>query len=401
LGQVTLAQVELLDFNTETLPDWVVLNHCALECVPHAQGVAAHVRFEKTDWPNVFFRAPAGGWDWQDYAGVAVSLYNPGDQSVAVTLRVDNAGADGVSHCNNAGAGVPAQGRCVLSMQFNTGKDQALWGMRGIPNGAPVGTGDILDTKKITGFQVYLPRPQREYELIFERAWLIPKNALEVQFPFIDPFGQFVHADWPGKLKHAAELAQRRQMEAEAIQAQPALKDRDIWGGWAQGPQRRATGWFRTEEINGKWWLVTPDGTLFLSMGVDCVGTWSRTFVTGRDTWFSWLPDRATEPYKGCFSFQKDAHSGADIIDGRGWTFGFYAANLIRKYGPTWEADWRKQTYARLQNWGFNTIANWSQHDVLEHAPLPYVVSASISGVRRLEKGTGYWSKMIDVFAPE
>jgi hypothetical protein len=401
LGQVTPSQVELIDFSTDVLPEWVMLNHCSLERTAHAQGYAARVRFDKTDWPNVFFKAPEGIWDWQDYAGVAVSLYNPESQSVAVTMRVDNAGADGVNHCNNAGTTVPAHGRCVLSMQFNTGKDQALWGMRGIPNGAPVGTGDILDTEKITAFQVYLPRPQEESILIFERAWLIPKQALEVSFPFIDAFGQYRHADWPGKLKHEAELVQRHQMETKLIQAHPRLKDRDKWGGWAQGPRRKATGWFRTEKIDGKWWLVTPDGTLFLSVGVDCVGTWSRTFVTGRETWFSWLPDRETDPYKRCFSYQKNAHSGADIIDGKGWTFGFYAANLMRKYGTTWEADWREHAYARLQSWGFNTIANWSQHDVLDHATMPYVVSASISGVRPIEKGTGYWSKMIDVFAPE
>lgn len=40
------------------------------------------------------------------------------------------------------------------------------------------------------------------------------------------------------------------------------------FGGWANGPQAEATGFFRTEQIDNRWWLIDPDGYRFLSAGV-------------------------------------------------------------------------------------------------------------------------------------
>ena len=41
----------------------------------------------------------------------------------------------------------------------------------------------------------------------------------------------------------------------------------DRYGGW-KGKKFQATGWFRTEK-DDRWWLVTPDGNAFLSMGIN------------------------------------------------------------------------------------------------------------------------------------
>jgi hypothetical protein len=258
-----------------------------------------------------------------------------------------------------------------------------------------------LDLSKITAFQIFLSRPTKSEELIFEEAWLFGKDGVAAPLPFVDAFGQYIHEDWPGKLKEESEFAERRDAEAKALQDAPAPASHDSYGGWADGPKREATGWFRTEKIDGKWWLVTPEGRLFFSVGPDCVGTWQRTFVEGRDAWFAELPPREGDPLSAFYGYQKGAHSGADIINGEGATFGHYPANVMRKYGETWQEDWRVNTYARLQAWGFNTIANWSQADVVENSPMPYVVGTSIGGVRHVEGGTGYWAKMMDVFAPE
>ena len=398
------ARTELVDFGAEVLPEFVVLNNAGLERVPHEEGFARKVVFHKVDWPNVFFKAPEGVWDWSRYAGVAVSLYNSGDETVQVAMRVDNAGADGQNHCNNAGGGVTARQRFVLSLRFNTGLHERLWGMRGLPGGGAIGTGPTLDTAKITAFQVFLPRPRKEHTLIFEKAWLFGEAAATggaAKMPFIDRFGQYKHADWPGKVHDAAELATQASGEKKALAAQRQLPGRDAYGGWAGGPQLEATGWFRTEEVDGKWWLVTPEGHLFFSLGVDCVGTWERTFVTGRDAWFEWLPGSEEPEFQGLYQDVANAHSGADAIGGKGRTFSFYCANLFRKYGKNWPKTWRESSYTRLRSWGFNTIANWSQDDVLKNSPMPFVVSTGISGVRPIAGGTGYWSKMIDVYAPE
>lgn len=394
----------LVDFGAEALPDFIVWNNTSSEWTSHEDAYATRVRFERTDWPNVTFRAPDGVWDWSQYAGVAVSLYNPGEETVAVAMRVDNEGADGMHFCNNASGGVAPGQRFEISLRFKTGAPEAFWGMRGVPGRGPLGTGADIDPAKITAFQVFLPRPPKEYELIFERAVLFGKAGqpdAAVALPFVDRFGQYKHADWPGKTHNEAELAVRRDAEEAALDAAPVLPDRDRFGGWAGGPKREATGWFRTEEIDGKWWLITPEGTLFLSIGMDCVGTWERTFVTGRDSWFEWLPGEEESAFQPFYADVSNAHSGAEAIGGKGRTFSFYSANLVRKYGDDWARRWRESAYRRLQAWGFNTIANWSQEDVLRNSPMPYVVSSGVWGVRPVEGGTGYWSKMMDVFAPE
>ncbi|MBR0056224.1 MAG: hypothetical protein IJP66_02745, partial [Kiritimatiellae bacterium] len=76
-------------------------------------------------------------------------------------------------------------------------------------------------------------------------------------FPFIDRYGQFRHAEWPEKVHSDAELrADLAREEAEiAVSPRPAPWDR--FGGWADGPRLAATGHFRTEKVDGKWWLVT------------------------------------------------------------------------------------------------------------------------------------------------
>ena len=394
----------LVDFGAEPLPGFIRWNNTSFEQVPYEGGQAARVRFERSDWPNVTFRAPDGIWDWSEYAGVAVSLFNPGDETVAVALRVDNAGADGMNFCNNASGGVAPGQRFEISLRFKTGAPETFWGMRGVPGRGPLGTGADIDPAKITAFQVFLPRPPKEHELIFERAVLFGKAGqpdAAVTLPFVDRFGQYMHADWLGKIHNEAELTALRDAEEAALDAAPNLPEQDRFGGWADGPKHEATGWFRTEEIDGKWWLITPEGTLFLSIGMDCVGTWERTFVTGRDGWFEWLPGEDESAYLPFYAEMSNAHSGAEAIGGKGRTFSFYSANLVRKYGDEWADRWRDSASRRLRAWGFNTIANWSQEDVLRHSPMPYVVSSGVWGVRPVEGGTGYWSKMMDVFAPE
>ena len=44
----------------------------------------------------------------------------------------------------------------------------------------------------------------------------------------------------------------------------------DPYGGWTE-IQGTKTGFFHTEQIDGRWWLVTPDGHGFFSTGMYCV----------------------------------------------------------------------------------------------------------------------------------
>ncbi len=55
--------------------------------------------------------------------------------------------------------------------------------------------------------------------------------------PFVDTFGQYKHADWPGKLKDEAEFAARRQAE-RSIPTGPVPVA--CWFGNQGGPLRTA-----------------------------------------------------------------------------------------------------------------------------------------------------------------
>jgi len=390
----------LVDFSATPLPESVRFNNTRAD---NRTATGLEVHFSHVDWPNILLSAPESGWDWSSYDGVGFSVYNPTDTAVAVAIRLDNDGADGMNFCNNLRNTVRPGGRLEFNMFFNRPIGRTLWGMRGTPGAAQYGEGEPLDLTRITAVQLFLPMPDREHRLVLEKVRLfsLGEDAKSgVKFPFVDRFGQYMHEDWPGKLKDEGEFAGRIAREQNAHAKAPQLPGRDPFGGWADGPRREATGWFRTEEIDGRWWLITPDGTLFLSLGITCVGTWERTFVEGRDGWFEWLPVPDAPLFGSLYSRMSGAHSMADLIGGAGLTYSFYGANLIRKYGPAWADKWRESVYKRLRHWGFNTIANWSQDDVLANSDTPFVASTGLHNVRLIEGARGYWSKMMDVYDP-
>ena len=144
----------------------------------------------------------------------------------------------------------------------------------------------------------------------------------------------------------------------------PGPADRDQYGGWLSGPKREATGRFRTEKIDGVWWLVDPEGRLFWSHGIDCVGSANAvTPITDRENWFADLPS-SDSPL--AIFYGEGNWAPHNYYEGRGTykTFNFTAANLLRKYGERWQNDFNRLAHRRLRSWGMNTIANWSDAGV-------------------------------------
>ncbi|MDQ1256598.1 MAG: hypothetical protein QG656_1196, partial [Candidatus Hydrogenedentes bacterium] len=303
----------------------------------------------------------------------------------------------------------PAHTRLAARLYFDNYGAGPYWGMRGIPVYGPLSLGGpmtmsfAINPAAVTEFQFYLLRLEEDCPLIVDDACAFthdsPLNRL-VPHPFIDRFGQYIHADWPGKVKDEAMLTAQREEEAQRLAAAPALPGRDTYGGWADGPQLEATGWFRTEQVDGRWWLVTPEGHVFFSIGVDTAGTALPTFVEGRDDWFADLPD-PEGPLKGHYGRTDGTHSMAEPIGGKGRNFNFYTANVERKYGAGGEDLWRETLYKRLAAWGFNTLGKWARDDVRRDSPIPFVVTAGSASGSRIQGGGGFWGQMIDVFDPQ
>jgi len=112
--------------------------------------------------------------------------------------------------------------------------------------------------------------------------------------------------------------------------------------------QFEATGFFQVEQRQGVWWLVTPDGDAFYSMGV------SHITPAG-----FYAPKLGYSPYK---------------------------QSLLATYGS--KEKWAEETRTRLLEWGFNTIGHWSQPEFFPE--FPYTLWLDFSSL-----GGGDWMKEI------
>ncbi|NIR02692.1 MAG: beta-agarase, partial [Gemmatimonadales bacterium] len=172
----------------------------------------------------------------------------------------------------------------------------------------------------------------------------------------------------------------------------------DSWGGYADGPEFDATGFFYPKKHEGKWWLIDPDGRLFFSHGIDCVNWWAATAVADREHWFAGRPFNHPKwgPYSGTRSnFVHGYYEGRSEVR----TFDFLQANLDRKYGADWADVYPDIAHARLESWGMNTVANWSAYEVMLKRRAPYTVAIHAS-VPELDGSSGYWGKFPDAFDP-
>jgi len=207
------------------------------------------------------------------------------------------------------------------------------------------------------GFEMENPigSPTLELESA-EVARVSPGDAVLDGLPVVDQFGQSRHDDWPGKASDLAQLEKAWRDEEKSLQAV------DFgycgYGGYKE-TRARATGYFRVEQIDGKWWFVDPDGHLFLSAGSDVIMPGMSTPRTGRESLFAELPPADTVGMR--------ARSGDPGVS-------FFAWNLLRRFGDGWKEKWIDLTVRRMQAWGLNTIANWSDPELYRAARLPYAI---------------------------
>jgi len=355
----------------------------------------------KENYPGVTLRAPAGKWDLSKYEYVSIEVKNVGSQRVTIYCRLDNPGADGDKSCvtdsitlsgGDAGTFVVH----IFPAPWRLSEPVELVGMRG----APVHSGKI-DTSNVTQLLVFVNKPAADY--VFEIGNIRAGGSVEMLdaktfFPFIDEFGQFIHRDWPGKTHSLEELVAYGKAELKDIADHPGPPGRDQYGGWTTGPKLKATGFFRVEKYQDKWWLVDPEGRLFWSHGIDCVNSTDATPITDRERYFRDLP-QSDSPFAKFYGTGTWAPLGYYKDHCPYKTYDFGQASLLRKYGQKWEQAFAEMSHTRLKSWGMNTIANWSNANICLMRKTPYVCTISYS-TRKLEGSQGYWGKFNDVFDP-
>lgn len=356
---------------------------------------AAVLQVPKNTAAQLVIAASQGDFDAEGFTRLAVELKNEGASEIKYELRLENENATDTTLCAYYfGWITPGQAKNANALfprkksEFDRYPELKVFKpMKGIPGGL-LFEEHYLDPGKIRKIKLSVYPSEQDVKLalgsIFASYPVIPpllaKNP-KTFFPFIDAYGQFIHETWPGKVTSDEDLKTAARDEEQDLAANPAPENRSKFGGWAAGPRLRATGFFRTEKYDGKWWLVDPEGYLFWSTGPTCVGFGGAdTTIAGREYFFSGLPG----PDSPLASYY--AKNGS--------VFMYSQANLFRKFGSDWETRHLEITQRRLKSWGMNTLGNWSNPRMTGARQIPYVTSVE------MKCPTVTWRKFPDVFNP-
>lgn len=306
---------------------------------------------------SIRIAAPGDGWDWSRFVAVAVDIRNTGKKPVTLIGDLDGS----TSAVGFLFLPPKAEDRLILYLMRRSATEGTVFkDMNGVPGGRlkhwdvpklvkQVRVAD-LDGKAVGGsIEIQAIRGIGGFGQV-----PIPEG--ESFFPFVDEFGQYKHEEWPGKVHSLEELRNYYKNEQTFLEENPTVTGRSKFGGWKDGPKLEATGHFRTAKLDGKWWLVDPEGYLFWSHGTTGVGMGAESRITGRENYFSTIPLDHTENNQ---------------VD-------FYEANMELKYGKDWRTFADELAHRRLRSWGMNTIANWSRPELYSMRRTPYVVAVGL-----------------------
>ncbi len=401
-ANATLARV-LIDFDKNEPPVAIETSGVEVSRVEKPDGAALSVASgHQQDYPGVTFKAPGGRWDFSEYGYLAMDVANAGSQDVTVRCRVDNPNSWDKLNSNFGSVHLEPGEKGVLRVVFaRRPSGIKLFGLKG--------DGDAwdqtIDPSQVNQVKVYVSRPRMDHLFEIDNIRLggaaVAPAQKETFFPFIDMFGQYKHKDWPGKTHSLEDFATHLEAETKDLAAHPGPTGWNEFGGWEEGPTLEATGFFRAEKYQGKWWLVEPKGKLFFSHGIDCVHWWDGTPIEERDGWFDYIPFDDAD-YREFFLNSQLVLGGH--YDGRYVRcFDFEQANLRRKYGRNWRALSADTAHRRLRSWGMNTIGMWSNPDVYLMRKTPYVVSIYREDFKCkvIEGSPSVWMKFRDVFDPD
>lgn len=325
------------------------------------------------------------------YKSINAEVFNESDDEILVLMRLhDDKWLEG-------GEIIAPRSKAILQTNilrdiFPDGMDTILVGMDGFPGGL-LKLGGKFNPDSLNSIHFVFPLSKKGQKISITRIWADSKvdfSSAKAQkpdfFPFIDRFGQYKHENFPGKISSEIELKDAEKDEIKDFSEHPGPENRDEFGGWANGPVLNSTGHFRTEKYQGKWWLITPNGHLFWSHGINCVRLNSSTPISNREHYFEYLPQRdsISNPfyYKGTVP-KRGPYKSVPFEQ-----FDFYGFNLYRKYGENFMDEFAGNAHKRLNSWGMNTVGNWSSKEVILKRKTPYtctiitvIESVPISGL--------------------
>lgn len=440
----------LQTFDEPDVPGSMSGVNARLSLTPWKGGTALQIDLEGAD--HVYASArykPSSPIDLSQgqVAGLILDMFNPGDESIQVSVNL----SDVHGRVATRSALIPARGGGSYYYEV-AGPDVSIdTGLRDTPQDWRIPATKMtwmwgerkLDRKTIAELTVVTTSMPRDRRLLIDNIRVIsdpPRNEAYLS-GIIDPFGQAVNRDFAEKVTSEVDLQQRAVTELDTLR-NSFLPGRSKWQGWKDGPRLKATGYFRTEKVGRKWWLVDPDGYLFFATGIANIRLANTTTLTGydfrpgtsparenndttpsdslapkrasdvnlagrfvtselRSKMFTWLP-RYDDPLGDHYSYVHELHSGPQKS---GEAFSFYSANLERKYGDKGNAsyldDWRAVTKARMVDWGFTSYGNWLDPSFYADPKIPYFANGWIIGpFKTVSSGDDYWGRLPDPFDP-
>lgn len=350
---------------------------------------------------SVVFNAGKQKWNLSRYQFLAVDITNPGKNDLLIECRPDENAWLGSGQIFPAGKTTTIRVPIIRDLlpEYFTKK---LFGMNAFPGGIIKMWGNI-EPDSINRFSIVLINAPRNSAILInniraegEISFPPDKELSSNYFPLLDEFGQLKNRDWKGKVHSLEELINSKESELDDMKANTAKPDWNKYGGWQKGPQLKATGSFRTEKLDGRWWLVDPSGCLFWSHGLGTVMLDEATPITEREHYFSYLPDSsAYHEFYGNHTYSpKGYYRGRSMR-----VFRQHAWNLFKKYGDQWRTICGELAHKRLRSWNMNTIGGWSDSNIFGLSKTPYTETLS-SNSQRIEGSEGQWYKFPDPFDP-
>ncbi|MGZ7456201.1 beta-agarase [Pseudomonas sp. Ma2-10] len=407
--------------------------------------VLRRVTFNPVAQPTLRLTPQTGAWDWSQSGFMTLRIQSAMNWAVTLYVKIQsNDGKTLVSRVDlPAGPAqtllVPLQPFSPLSLGLKAGPPMPMTfeGQRVLL----ASSAGELERSQVVSVTLSMDQPKVAQSILLERFGVQDDDAV-TQAAFgglVDAYGQSTRAKWPEKVSSDEQLKSAAAKEHQQLKTWLAEREKsslDKFGGWNKGPAFKASGFFRTEKRDGRWYLVTPEGHPFYSLGVNTVTPdVDQTYVAGREWMFDSLP-KPDEPLANHYG-EGDNRGGNGADQGRGYNTGrwydFYGANLQRLYGSPCvvtsdtkagvaeatdakaaeqtpaepckavvdKQRWARHTLDRLQAWGFNTIGNWSAPALANAERVPYTLPLSIVGdYASISTGTDWWGGMPDPFDP-
>jgi hypothetical protein len=316
--------------------------------------------------------------DWSSYEFLTFELNASSTQRFFINLY-DTGGIRRLRILPFQGAWVRASVPLMNFQKRNVvGNDMAAIGQKGMPGFGLGFTGFVGSINKVDSLGVLMEEPvdSPTLEIRNVRLTMNAEDSILSPIPLVDEFGQWIPAEWPGKAKTLDDLKAAWNEEDKALQS--GRFNVSKYGGYMD-TKSKATGYFRVEKIDGKWWFIDPEGHYFISTGSTGIGAGgSFARAEGREYIFKdFVPEDLTNSEK------------------RVGKASFFTWNLYRRFGPDYYQKWMDFTVRRMDDWGLNTIANWSDASLGRTRGKPYVATLSGWGFEAKTMG------MPDVYAPD